>query len=86
MEDSCNSAPVGLETTRKTVLKGAAGRGALGTLLAAGGELRHEQESHARSHFELEDCLVRTTVTVKALFDKAAQTYDRARRQLVPCF
>jgi len=25
-------------------------------------------------------------VTVKALFDKAAQTYDRARRQLVPCF
>ena len=27
-----------------------------------------------------------TMVSVKTLFDKAAQTYDRARRQLVPCF
>lgn len=27
-----------------------------------------------------------TMVSVKSLFDKAAQTYDRARCQLVPCF
>ena len=29
---------------------------------------------------------LRTTVDIKSRFDEAAQSYDRARRQLVPCF